>query len=295
MSIEGTTKRKVLVTGASGQQGGAVLNALLARGHQVRALTRKPDSEWAASVASRGVEVVAGDFTDQESLVRAATGVDTIFLMTTFMEAGIDAEIEQGLAMVEATNQANVGHLVFTSVASADKATGIPHFESKFKVEEAIIASGISYTIVAPVFFMENITSPWYLPGILDGTLAMPMPADAALQQIAVETIGQFVASIIERRESVFGQRFDIASDEKTGEEVAQILSEKLGRTIGYAGFSPDALREENEDFAIMFDWFIETGYSTDTAALRDEFPDVSWVDLKSWVDAQTIEQKVSV
>ncbi len=295
MSIEGTTKRKVLVTGASGQQGGAVLNALLARGHQVRALTRKPDSEWAASVASRGVEVVAGDFTDQESLVRAATGVDTIFLMTTFMEAGIDAEIEQGLAMVEATNQANVGHLVFTSVASADKATGIPHFESKFKVEEAIIASGISYTIVAPVFFMENITSPWYLPGILDGTLAMPMPADAALQQIAVETIGQFVASIIERRESVFGQRFDIASDEKTGEEVAQILSEKLGRTIGYAGFSPDALREENEDFAIMFDWFIETGYSTDTSGLRAEFPDVSWVDLKSWVDAQTIEQKVSV
>lgn len=295
MSIEGTTKRKVLVTGASGQQGGAVLNALLDRGHQVRALTRKPDSEWAASVASRGVEVVAGDFTDQESLVRAATGVDTIFLMTTFMEAGIDAEIEQGLAMVEAANQANVGHLVFTSVASADKATGIPHFESKFKVEEAIIASGISYTIVAPVFFMENITSPWYLPGILDGTLAMPMPADAALQQIAVETIGQFVASIIERRESVFGKRFDIASDEKTGEEVAQILSEKLGRTIGYAGFSPDALREENEDFAIMFDWFIETGYSTDTAALRDEFPDVSWVDLKSWVDAQTIEQKVSV
>lgn len=295
MSIEGTTKRKVLVTGASGQQGGAVLNALLARGHQVRALTRKPDSEWAASVASRGVEVVAGDFTDQESLVRAATGVDTIFLMTTFMEAGIDAEIEQGLAMVEAANQANVGHLVFTSVASADKATGIPHFDSKFKVEEAIIASGISYTIVAPVFFMENITSPWYLPGILDGTLAMPMPADAALQQIAVETIGQFVASIIERRESVFGQRFDIASDEKTGDEVAQILSEKLGRTIGYAGFSPDALREENEDFAIMFDWFIETGYSTDTSALRAEFPNVSWVDLKSWVDAQTIEQKVSV
>ncbi|MCZ6704490.1 MAG: NmrA/HSCARG family protein [Bacteroidetes bacterium] len=295
MSIEGTTKRKVLVTGASGQQGGAVLNALLDRGHQVRALTRKPDSEWAASVASRGVEVVSGDFTDQESLVRAATGVDTIFLMTTFMEAGIDAEIEQGLAMVEAANQANVGHLVFTSVASADKATGIPHFDSKFKVEEAIIASGISYTIVAPVSFMENITSPWYLPGILDGTLAMPMPADAAIQQIAVETIGQFVASIIERRESVFGKRFDIASDEKTGEEVAQILSEKLGRTIGYAGFSPDALREENEDFAIMFDWFIETGYSTDTAALRDEFPDVSWVDLKSWVDAQTIEQKVSV
>ena len=295
MSIEGTTKRKVLVTGASGQQGGAVLNVLLARGHQVRALTRKPDSEWAASVASRGVEVVAGNFTDQESLVRAATGVDTIFLMTTFMEAGIDAEIEQGLAMVEAANQANVGHLVFTSVASADKATGIPHFDSKFKVEEAIIASGISYTIVAPVFFMENITSPWYLPGILDGTLAMPMPADAPIQQIAVETIGQFVASIIERRESVFGKRFDIASDEKTGEEVAQILSEKLGRTIGYAGFSPDALREENEDFAIMFDWFIETGYSTDTAALRDEFPDVSWVDLKSWVDAQTIEQKVSV
>ncbi len=295
MSIEGTTKRKVLVTGASGQQGGSVMNALLAHGHQVRALTRKPDSEWAASAASRGVEIVAGDFTDQESLVRAVSGVDTIFLMTTFMETGIDAETQQGLAMVEAARQANIGHLVFTSVANADNATGIPHFESKFKVEEAIIASGISHTIVAPVFFMENITSPWYLPGILEGTLAMPLPADVPLQHIAVEDIGQFVASIIDRRESVFGKRFDIASDEKTGEELARILSEKLGRTIDYAGYSPDALREENEDFAIMFDWFIETGYSVDTGALKAEFPDVSWVDLKSWVDAQTIDQKVSV
>ncbi|GMQ81861.1 MAG: NmrA/HSCARG family protein [Rhodothermia bacterium] len=295
MSIEGTTTRKVLVTGASGQQGGSVLNALLARGHQVRALTRKPDSEWAASAASRGVEVVAGDFTDQESLVRAATGVDTIFLMTTPFEAGIDVETQQGLAMLEAAKQANIGHLVFSSVASADKATGIPHFESKFKVEEAIIASGISHTIVAPVFFMDNITSPWYLPGILDGTLAMPMPADVPLQHIAVEDIGQFVTLIIERRESVFGLRFDIASDEKTGEEVAQILSEKLDRPIGYSGFSPDALREENEDFAIMFEWFIEDGYSVDTAELKAEFPNVSWVDLKSWVDAQTFEQKVAV
>ncbi len=295
MTIEETTKRKVLVTGASGQQGGAVLNTLLKRGHQVRALTRKPDSEWAASVASRGVEVVAGDFTDQESLVRAATGVDTIFLMTTPFEAGVDVETQQGLAMLEAAKQANIGHLVFSSVASADQATGIPHFESKFKVEEAIIASGISHTIVAPVFFMDNITSPWYLPGILEGTLVMPMPADVRLQHIAVEDIGQFVVSIIERRESVFGLRFDIASDEKTGEEVAQILSEKIGRTIGYAGFSPDALREENEDFAIMFDWFIETGYSVDTSALKAEFPDVSWVDLKAWLHSQTLEQNVSV
>lgn len=288
------TNKLVLVTGASGQQGGAVTDALLKKGFSVRALTRKADSDWANTARGRGIEVVAGDFSDQDSLLRAAQGVDTIFFMTTPFEEGVDVETEQGLAMLQAAKDSSVGHVVFSSVASANLETGIPHFESKYKVEEAIVSSGVPYTIVAPVFFHENILSPWYLPGILEGAYSAAMPGDIELQHISVKSIGEVVATIIERGEREFGKRYDLASDSRTGNEVAELLSSKLGRSINYVGFPPDAMREANEDFAIMYQWFIDTGYSVDIDALKREFPDVDWLDVPTWLSAQEIAEPAS-
>ncbi len=284
------TPRRVLVTGASGQQGGSVIRALIDRGYHVRALTRNDDTDWARSMAERGVEIAVGNLTDVASLKSSLTGVDTVFLVTTPFEEGVDVETEQGIRMIEAAAEANVGHLVFSSVASADQKTGIPHFESKYRVEEAIVASGVPNTIVAPVFFMDNFTSEWMLSGILSGTLSAALPGPVALQQIAVDDIGKFVASIIERRESVFGQRFDIAGDELTGDAVAEALSAAMGRNINYTSFPPDVLRESNEDFAIMYEWFDRVGYSVDIPGLRSAFPEVGWLDFAAWSSAQNWE-----
>jgi len=281
-----STSKYVLVTGATGQQGGAVVQALLAKGHRVRALERNLDSPKAKQLASQGVELAAGDFTDPDSLLRAATGVDSVYAMTTPFESGVDAETAQGIAMIKAAKQAGVGHLVYSSVGSADQQTGIPHFDSKYAVEQALIASGVSYSISGPAYFMENLLSPWTLPGLREGKLSMAMPGDRKLQQTAVADIGAFAVALFERRDQVFGQRFDIASDELTNDEVVSILSEVIGREIRYEGFPAETMRAENEDMATMYEWFNTTGYSADIAALRRDFPEVGWHDFKSWAQA---------
>ena len=279
-----STSKHVLVTGATGQQGGAVVQALLVRGHRVRGLTRNADSPKAQALAAQDVEIAVGDFTDPESLVRAATGVDTIFAMTTPFEQGVDAETAQGLMITDTAKRVGVGHLVYSSVSNADLNTGIPHFDSKYAVEEAIAASGVPYTIIAPVFFMDNLLQPWMTQ---PGKVAMAMPATVLLQQIAVADIGAFAAAIIEQREAVFGQRFDIAGDELTGDETAAVLSNATGQAFRYEGFPPEYLRAQSEDMALMFEWFISTGYSADVAGLRRDFPEVAWHDLAGWAQAQ--------
>jgi len=287
MTNKTSSPRFVLVTGATGQQGGAVARALLTSGHRVRGLTRNTDSQASRALADLGAEMVTGDFTHRDSLTAAASGVDTIFLMTTPFESGVDAETEQGLMMIDVVRDAGVGHLVFSSVASADQKTGIPHFDSKFAVEEAIVASGVPYTIIAPVYFMDNAMAPWMLDGLKAGKLSLAMPGDIALQQVATQTIGEFATAIIERRETLFSKRYDFASDELNMEDVVAIISADSENEIIYEGFPPDAMREHSEDLALMFEWFDTTGYIADIDGLKAEFPDVSWPSFAEWSSEQ--------
>src|SRR5262245_22604394 len=265
----------VLVTGATGTQGGAVVEALLTRGHQVRALTRNSASPAAKGLREQGVEIAVGDFTDPDSLVRAARGVDAVYAMSTPYEQGAEKETAQGITITDAATAAGVVHLIYSSVASANRATGIPHFDSKYEVEKHLQASRVPYNIVAPVYFMENLLQPWSLPRLRQGKLAMALPASRSLQQIAAADIGAFVAAVIERGDTVFGRRFDIAGDELTGEEAAAILSKVTGREVHYEGFPPDVLRAQSEDLALMFEWFDSTGYAADIESLRRDFPEV--------------------
>jgi uncharacterized protein YbjT (DUF2867 family) len=277
----------VLVTGATGKQGGAVVGALLTRGHQVRTLTRNSGSAAAQRLRQEGVEIAVGDFNDHDSLVRAARGVDAVFVMSTPFQQGPQQETAQGVGVTDAAKAAGVAHVIYTSVASADRATGIPHFDSKYEVEKHLHASDVSFTIVAPVFFMENFLQPWMLSGLRQGKLAMALPSKRSLQQIAVADIGAFVAAVIERGETVFGRRFDIAGDELTGDEAAAVLANVTGREIRYEGFPPAVLRAQSEDMARMFEWFDGTGYAADIESLRRDFPEVKWHTFEDWARKQ--------
>jgi uncharacterized protein YbjT (DUF2867 family) len=277
----------VLVTGATGKQGGACVEALLTRGHQVRALTRNSASPAAKRLRERGVEIAVGDFTDHDSLVRAARGVDAVYAMSTPYEQGAEKETAQGITITDAAKTAGVAHLICSSVASANRATGIGHFDGKYKVEKHLQQSGVSYTIVAPVFFMENLLEPWTLPSLRQGKLAMALPDSRSLQQIATADIGAFVATVIERENTVFGRRFEIAGDELTGEEAAAILSKVIGREVQYEGFPSEVLRAQSEDMARMFEWFDSTGYAADIENLHRDFPEVKWHTFEEWARKQ--------
>jgi len=277
----------VLVTGATGKQGGAVVEALLTWGHQVRALTRNSASPAANRLREHGVEIAVGDFSDQDSLVRAARGADAVYAMSTPYEQGAEKETGQGVTITDAAKAAGVAHFVYSSVASANRATGISHFDGKYAVEKHLQASGVPYTIVAPVFFMENLLQPWMLSGVRQGKLAMALPARRLLQQITVADIGAFVAAVIERGDPVFGRRFDIAGDELTGKVAAAIVSKATGREVHYEGFPPEVLRAQSEDLALMFEWFDSTGYTADIKSLRRDFPEVKWHTFEQWARQQ--------
>ncbi|ODA94249.1 nucleoside-diphosphate sugar epimerase [Mesorhizobium sp. SEMIA 3007] len=281
-----TSKRSILVTGATGQQGGAVARALLSRGHRVKALTRKPDSDAARQLVAAGAEVVAGDLADAASIVRAAKDVDTMFLMGNSYEAGLEEETRQGILAADAAKAAGIGHLIYSSVADADKQTGIPHFESKYLVEQHVRQLGIPHTISAPVAFMENAVAPWSTGALSQGTLAFAMPPKRVLQLVALADIGAFVAALAERREQVFGKRYDFAGDELSGEEQAKILTKAIGRPIRYQEIPIAAARQQSEDAALMFEWFDRVGYDVDIAALRRQFPEVRWHGFADWARA---------
>jgi uncharacterized protein YbjT (DUF2867 family) len=277
----------VLVTGATGNQGGAVARALLKKGHKVRALTRKPDSAGALALKQLGAELAVGSFDERDALARAMTGVDAVFIMGTPFEAGMETETRQGIAAVDAAKAAGVKHVVYTSVSDANKKTGIPHFESKARVEEYLAKADVPYTIIAPVFFTENLIGPWFGQGLKHGVVSMALPGKRPLQHITVEEIGAFAAMVLERREAFLGKRIDLGSTELTGEQVAEIFSRVTGKPFRYMELPLAQLRSMNEDSALMFEWFDKKGYSANIAALRRDYPEVGWRSFEDWAREQ--------
>src|SRR4029078_6050720 len=132
-------EKTILITGATGKQGGATLRHLAKRGgFKLRAMTRKPDGDGAKALAALGAEVVAGDLDDDKSLARAVAGAWGVFSVQNTWEAGIEREEEQGKRLAKVARDGGVQHFVYTSVGSANRRTGIPHFENKVRVEETV-------------------------------------------------------------------------------------------------------------------------------------------------------------
>jgi uncharacterized protein YbjT (DUF2867 family) len=262
----------ILVTGATGQQGGAVARELLAKGHKVRAMTRKPDGPAARELKALGAEIVAGDLDDAASLERALAGAWGVYAVQNTWEAGVEREEEQGKRIAEIARRVGTKHYVYASVGSADKRTGIPHFDNKARVEETVRALGFpSYVILRPVFFMENLASPWFLPGIQQGTLAVGMDPATPLQMIAVRDIGKYGAWAFERHAELNGRAIDIAGDRKTMPQTAEILGRAMNRPVVHFQVPIEEVRKFSADFAAMLEWFDRVGYSADIESTSKE------------------------
>jgi uncharacterized protein YbjT (DUF2867 family) len=268
-----TEKPIILVTGATGQQGGATARELLSKGHRVRAMTRKPEGEKARALAGRGAEVVKGDLDDPASVERALAGAWGAFAVQNTWEAGVEREEEQGKRFAELAKKAGVRHLVYTSVGSAHRRTGIPHFENKWRVEETVRRAGFpSYTILRPVFFMENFASPWFLPALQEGKLAVGARPDTVLQMIAVQDIGKYALRAFERSEEMNRAEVDIAGDQHTMPETAAILGKAMGRDVQFARTPIEEIRKGSADYAEMLEWFDRVGYDADIPANEKRF-----------------------
>jgi uncharacterized protein YbjT (DUF2867 family) len=276
--------RTILITGATGKQGGATLHNLLGKGFRLRAMTRKPDGEQARSLANDGVEIVEGDLNDAASLKKAVAGVWGVYAVQNTWEAGVTLEEEQGKRMAEVSRAAGVEHFVYASVGSAHRETGIPHFDNKSRVEDTIRSLGFPSTvIIRPVFFMENLLSPWFLNG--DKLVSTLDPA-TRLQMVAVEDIGVFGALAFTRAAELNRRELDIAGDAVTLPEAASTLSRVFAQPIQYHRIPLEDVRKNSEDFAMMLDWFDRVGYDANIPELEREFG-VKMLSLEAWARKQ--------
>jgi uncharacterized protein YbjT (DUF2867 family) len=201
-------------------------------------------------------------------------------------------ETQAGIAVADAAKVASVAHLVYSSVGGAERGTGIPHFESKYLVEQHIREAGLHATILRPVFFMENFaqTGPKEVGGEL--VLRIALSSETRLQMIAVHDIGVFAALAFEAREGIAGRTLEIAGDELSMTALAQTFAAAAGRPVRLQRQPLAELEARSAETAKMFGWFEAGGYRADLAALRHVNPDLttlaSWLASGSWTQPRT-------
>ena len=264
----------IAVTGATGQQGGAVAKKLLADGWKVRVLTRDFNKPAAQALAQAGAELVAGDMDSRSDLDVAFKGVYGVFSVQNFWlpNVGYDGEIQQGKNVADAAKAAGVQHLVYSSVGSAHRGMGQKHFDSKWEIEQYIHTLEVPYTILRPVFFMDNHN--WSRAYILSGTYTgMGLRPDKGVQSVAVEDIGVFAALAFANPKDFLGKTIELAGDELTEAQTVEVFSKVIGRPVNLVAPTDGGRRASEEEMIAMFNFFNGTGYDADIAALRKLHP----------------------
>jgi uncharacterized protein YbjT (DUF2867 family) len=207
-----------------------------------------------------------------------------MFLMSTSFGTDAATEVRQGTAAIDAAVRSGVRQLVFSSVAHADRATGVPHFDSKYRIEQHLAGADLSWTVLGPAKFMDNYASGRAAADIRQGRLALPLSADRPVALICAEDIAGMAALAFTQAERFAGVRVDIAGDEATPAEQAAAFSAALGRPVEFRPVPDERARSYGDDLAAMFRYFDRVGLDVDTAALRDAYPEVGWHTLAGWL-----------
>jgi len=271
MSDEAT---QVLVVGATGNQGGAVVDHLLdsEAAFDVSGLTRDATSDAAEGLEARGVTMVEGDLNDPDSLRGPVGDADAVFAVTNFWTQGYDAQVEQGTNVATVAAEEGVDQFVFSGVGSHDEDTGVAHFDSANEIAEHVRDLDLPWTILKPVFFFENFET--FAEDIVeDGQIALPLAEGVGLQMVSNDDVGHAAAVALANPEEFVGEAIDLAGDENTLAEAAQILSAVTGVDVEPVHVPiEDAYETFGEEFTVMCEWFNEVGYSADVDALEDRF-----------------------
>ncbi|MFM9552619.1 NmrA/HSCARG family protein [Streptomyces caniscabiei] len=283
------TDKTIVVTGATGLQGRAVTRHLLAGGWQVRALTRTPEGVPARALASAGAQIVRAEMENIASLVDAAEGAYGLFSVQptvgspgTAPDFSAEDEVRWGMHIAEAARTADIKHLVFSSIAGADRhdSETLPqNLISKWRIEQHLAKLGLPATILRPVSFMENYTGEYALQG---GSLISGIAPDVALQIMAVDDVGVVTSLAFSRPQEWIGRATALAGDELTPVQIAAHIETAIGRPLPYSQIPVETIRAVNEEFAFAHEWLGERGYRADITATRRIHP--AAMDFPTWL-----------
>jgi uncharacterized protein YbjT (DUF2867 family) len=272
-----THGKTIVVTGATGNQGGATARHLLADGWHVRALVRDATTPAAAAFAAAGAELVRGDLNDRASI--DADGVYSV-------QSANPNEIAQGKTIADAAKAAGVQHLVYSSVGGAESQNSF-YLErgwgpiDKWQIEDHIRDLDLAATILRPAGFMEDFTSPARF--FQNGSLNVPWHDDLVMQLIAIDDIGAFAALAFANPGGYLGKAMEITGDRLTAPQIADALSTSAGRPIPHTQVPLQALWEHAPEAAKVFTWASERYYDTDLAPLRQAHPGL--MDFSTWLN----------
>jgi uncharacterized protein YbjT (DUF2867 family) len=274
----------IAVVGATGAQGGGLVQAILTDpdgGFRVRALTRSPEGEKGAALASRGAEVVHADLDDVDSLRAAFRGADAAFCVTNFWEHfSPEKELSQAANLARAAKEEGVRHVVWSTLEDTRDHIAldddrmptlmgkykVPHFDAKGEANRGFTDLGVPTTFLVTSFYWDNLIyfgmGPKRGP---DGVLTLTMPmADARLSGIAAEDIGACAYGIIKRGDAYIGRTVGIAGEHLTGDEMAAAMTDALGEEVRYSSIPFDTFRSLGfpgaDDLGNMFQFYVEFG-----------------------------------
>ena len=260
----------VLVGGATGHQGNAVVDELLERGYTVRCLTRKPEGRKALRIAGRCAELVQGDYSDPASLDAAMKGVNKVFFYSGYSRN----EVAEGNNVITAAKQAGIEHLVYSSGAAAEPGKGIAG-SPKMQVEIDLIASGVPYTVLRPVAFMENFDG--QQQRILAKGIAESRGPDRILAFISIRDIGFFVGEAFDHPDLWLDRAENIAGDRMTVQEYVDTFSQVMGTEIVYTRMPlEEYLATLPKPIRPLFQWYDQVGYDADVDAFQANYPELT-------------------
>ncbi|MDX3853426.1 NmrA family NAD(P)-binding protein [Streptomyces sp. AK02-01A] len=276
----------VLVTGATGRQGGATARALLAAGVPVRALVRDPAADRAKAIEALGAELVTGDLRDRDSVRRAADGARAVFSvqMPDMNDLRGDSEWVQGRDLVDAARDAGVAQFVHTSVSGAGQHRTAPgwaegrwavmehYYETKTAIQDRVREAGFRHwTLLKPGFFMENFLPPSFLlPNGAEGGLVTLVKPGTELSLVAVADIGTAAAAAIADPERFHEVELELASERLPMTRIAEVLSRALGTELAAPSMTADeALAAGMPEFGVMHEWQNEIGHPARPAYAR--------------------------
>jgi uncharacterized protein YbjT (DUF2867 family) len=277
-----TPNEVILVTGATGLQGGATARHLLAGGWPVRALVRDRHSPGATELARAGAELVVGDMDDRDGLDAAVRGAHGVFSVQPAYIAPdfAENELQRGRNVADAAHAAGAAHLVYASVGSADRASGIPHWDIKWEIEQYIRALGIPATVLRPVMFMEYHADPTY--GVYGHAPHIrTIPPDERVQLIAVSDIGAFATLTFADPRRFVGQAIELAGDELSLDQLLSAITRATGRDVAdIAGRTPADPSTAAREFTAMTSSFCD--WRADIPTLRMLHP--ALLDFDTWL-----------
>ncbi|MCA3448603.1 MAG: NmrA/HSCARG family protein [Rhodobacter sp.] len=264
-----------LVLGATGQQGGAVARALLSRGQPVRALTRKKDSPAARALANLGAMLVVGDLDRPETLEPAFAGAQSVFSVQDYYAPGVGlaGEIRQGRAVISAAKAAGVRLIVQSTMGDALKPGGPAHFLSKALLERDIRNSGLDWTLLGTVWFMDNLTNPAMKPHLMFPVLSGSLRPNTRFQMLAVDDLGWMAAEAMTNPGAWAGRKINLAGDTLTVAQMKAAYLEVTGQRPKAWSLPSALFRRLVPEFAAQLRWHNETGFSFDQTEFRAVHP----------------------